>query len=508
MCAPFLRCSRARGCDQVHAEKNMTKAILKRLIPVIWLLSVTYESKAAPVLPVGRLEYDFIYDRIERIQTLEGGLFDYQIGPYVLEKDEFAIEPLFYLRPDQKQLNLFGAGGEDYLAARDNSANAFESFRGGLTAQPFDMIYVYGNFVLDERRASDPNYSGKKWRGLAGDVEQAFAYYHTDRFNLTLGRFASFWGPRNSLVLSSEVPLDGVGYSIKWGRLTLSYRIARLDGLNPDEDSAAQFENRFFAGHRLDIHLTNQMRLGFFETVVFGGPGRSIELYYLNPIIFFHGSQVNDGADDNTFVGLDFDYAPRNGLRFFGQLLIDDIQIEHKSQGDEEPNEIGFLLGTHLVNVFNSNDIKASYTRVTNRTYNQGNERNRYMHDGRLLSGALGNDYDQWSLQFLRWIGNDLNAGLNFAYTRQGEGRVTDPWTTPWLNVTGDYKEPFPTGNVEKTFHAGISFVGFFGQYLFAKIEGGLDEIKNLDHIAGDNRTRPFVNLKISAFFSGSVKVE
>ncbi|HEX2897052.1 MAG TPA: capsule assembly Wzi family protein [candidate division Zixibacteria bacterium] len=487
----------------------MTKTIFKRLIPVFWILSISLESKAVPVLPAGRLEYDFIYERIERLQTLESGLFDYQIGPYVLEKEEFGIEPLYYLKPEQtEQLNFFGVGGEEYLAARNNSAEAFESFRGGLAAQPFDRIYVYGNFVLDESRAADPNYSGKKWRGLAGDVEQALANYHTDRFNLTLGRFASFWGPRNSLVLGPHVPLDGVGYAVKWGKLTLSYRIARLDGLNPDEDSVAQFENRFFAGHRLDIHLTNRIRIGFFETVVFGGPGRSIELYYLNPIIFFHGSQVNDGADDNTFVGLDFDYVPRNGLRFFGQFLIDDIQIEHKTQGDQEPNEIGLLVGTHWVNAFKNTDAKVSYTRVTNRTYNQGNERNRYTHDGQLLSGALGNDYDQWSLQLLRWIGNDLNAGLNLAYTRQGEGRVTDPWTTPWLNVSGDYNEPFPTGTVEKTFRAAVSFGGFFGRYMFAKIEGGFDEIKNLEHTFGDNQTRPFVNLKISAFFSGSVNVE
>ena len=473
------------------------------------LLIFSPESYSAPVMPLGKLEFDFIYERIERWQTLNGGLFDYQIGPYALTNQEFEIAPLYYLnQKSPEKLNYFAIAGEDHRAVRQSSATSFESFRGGLTAQPFEKIYVYGNFVLDESRAANPGYTGKKWRGLAGDVEQAFAYYHIDRFNLTLGRFASFWGPHHSLVLSSDVALDGVGYSLNWGRLALSYRLARLDGLNPDQNSVAQFENRFFAGHRLDVHFNEHVRVGLFETVIFGGPGRQIELYYLNPIIFFHGSQINDGADDNTFVGLDFDYLPANGVRLYGQLLVDDVQIENKSQGDQEPNEIGLLLGTHWVEAFENTDFKASYTRVTNRTYNQGNSRNRYLHDGELLSAARGNDYDQWSLSVVHWFGKTMNAGVNFSFTRQGEGLVTDVWTTPWLNVTGDYREPFPTGTVEKTSRWGLSFKGFFGKYLYAEIESGLDKVNNFENAAGFNKTLPFLSVKLSTFFSGSVKVE
>ncbi len=472
-------------------------------------MTAVSEIQSTPVMPLGRLEYDFIYDRIERFQTLNGGLFDYQCGPYALSNQEIDIAPLYYLNQESSQrLNFFGIAGEDYRAARQSSATSFESFRGGLAAQPFEKVYVYGNFVLDESRAANPAYTGKKWRGLAGDVEQAFAYYHSDRFKLTLGRFSSFWGPRQSLVLSSNVALDGVSYSLSWGRLCLSYRLARLDGLNPDADSVTQFENRFFAGHRLDVHFNKYLRVGFFETVIFGGPGRQIELYYLNPIIFFHGSQLNDGADDNTFVGLDFDYLPVNGVRLYGQLLIDDIQIENKSQGDQEPNEIGVLLGTHWVEAFKNTDMKVAYTRVTNRTYNQGNPRNRYLHDGELLSAALGNDYDQWSLSVVRWLGNTMNAEVNFSFTRKGQGSVADNWTTPWLNGSGDYNEPFPTGTVQKTARVGLSFKGFFGKYLYAEIESGLDKVKNFENAAGLNKTLPFVNLKLSTFFSGSVKIE
>jgi hypothetical protein len=484
--------------------KTLNKSKLKRLLLIFIFLALSSNSLANSVLPLGRMEYEFLYDRIERLQAYGIDRFDYQIGPYTTDSKDFNFEPFLNLIDiPQNELFLFGFVGESFRAQRSVASESFESIRGGLAAQPFEKLYVYGNFVLDEKRADDPTYTGKKWRGLAGDVEQAFANYRTNSFDLTFGRFASFWGVRNSLVLSSNVAMDGVGYSIRWGKLSLSYRLARLDGLIPESDSVAQFENRFFAGHRLDIHFSRNLRIGFFESVVFGGPGRQVEFYYLNPVLFFHGSQLNEGANDNTFVGLDFDFIPREGVRLYGQLLIDDYQIDNKSQGDQEPNEIGLTFGAHLVKLIPQFDLKTSYTRVTNRTYNQGLERNRYLYDGQLLSAALGNDYDQFSVSLLHWLDNEnVAAGINFSYTRRGEGSVTDPWTTPWLAVSGDYTEPFPTGVVEKTNRISMTAKGFISDFLFIDFEAGMDEIANLDHIEGAGQTAPFVRLKVSTFLS------
>jgi hypothetical protein len=74
--------------------------------------------------------------------------------------------------------------------------------------------------------------------------------------------------------------------------------------------------------------------------------------------------------------------------------------------------------------------------------------------------------------------------------------------------VTGDYNEPFPTGIVEKTSRLSIELKGFIGKYLFADVETGIEDIRNFGHIQGVDRTTPFVNLRISTFFAGSVKVQ
>ncbi len=486
------------------------KQVLNKYILVRAMLAVLSSgATASPVIPVGKAEYDFVYDRLVRSETLSGDIYNYQLGPYDNNGGEFSFGPFGYLADaPSKKLTLFSFVGEDFYSARSQAPAGFESLRAGIVATPVERLFVYGNFVLDEQKAEDENYTGKKWRGLAGGVEQAFIHYHLKPIEITLGRFASFWGPRNSLVLSSGNALDGFGYSFHWGRLVLSYRLARLDGLSPEEDGVEQFENRFFAGHRLDIHFSRWLRMGFFETIIFGGPGRQIDLLYLNPIIFFHADQLNEGVDDNTLLGMDFVFRPRPGVKLYGQLLVDDFQIDNSSQGDQEPDQYGVILGSDLVDMMPGLDINLEYSRVTNWTFNQALDRNRYLFNGELIGGAPGNDYEMWRLGVRRWFGDETALASEFAYRRQGEGKPTAEWTAPWLETEGEYTEPFPTGIVETTRSASLRLQSFLFNHFFVDARAGVNWYDNYLHIEDDSRTEPFVNVRISTFFSAPVDVD
>ena len=462
----------------------------------------------AAVIPVGQWEYSFIWDRLERLETQSANRFDYQLGPYRIAPDAADISP-FDVQGElgSDQLNLFGFVGEKFTAEKEAPARGFESIRGGFTGAPHRHLFLYANFVLDEEKAEDEDYTGKKYRGLVGDIETAFIAYENGSFEAMLGRYASFWGPRNSLALSSGVAMDGFGYRWRWGRFTLSYRLARLDGLDPERYDVTQFENRYFAGHRLDCHLGRGLRLGIFETAVFGGPGRQIDLFYLNPLIFYHGAQLNEGTDDNTFVGFDFTFKPKKGIRLYGQMLIDDYQVDDHAQTDKEPSELGFIVGGHIVKLVASLDVKVEYSRVNNWTFNQILDRNRYLYSGQLIGGADGNDYDLLELSVLRWLNSAQCVSVNFAYRRQGEGEVMAEWTAPWLLATGEYDEPFPSGTVEKTASVWLNLKGIaFGRF-FVDLQAGLKDVGNSGHISGDNRQLPFFGLRLSSFFSALVDV-
>jgi hypothetical protein len=479
--------------------------ILKLIRPVTRLslcLSLSMSASAvASVLPVGQPEYDFLYERWLHQEALHPNSFDFQIGPYSIHQFNGPLGPFDpWLDGSNDKLHLFGFAAEDFRSARYSQATGYESLRAGVRGRPFERVGVYADFVLDEELAKDPFYSGKKWRGFAGDVDQAFASYEGNRFKMLVGRFGAFWGPQRSLIFSPQQKLDGLAYTVRWGRLAVSYRLGALDGLNPDEDPVAQFEPRYVAAHRFDWHFSNRLRAGLFETVVFGGPGRQIDLFYLNPLIFFHGSQLNEKLNDNTTVGFDFDTQPLSRLSLYGQLVLDDIQLDKKSQSDQEPDQYGLLFGGYLADLWTGTDIQFEYERVTNWTFNQMHERNRYLNDGHPIGSVLGNDYDFTSLKLIHWWRELLQSNFTFSYCRQGEGRVDAPWTQPWEESEGDYSEPFPTGVVEKTTTVALGLKGFLFNRAFVDLQAGVDWLRNRNHLAGDNPTLPFVKLCLSLF--------
>ncbi len=251
-----------------------------KAISIIVGLTLFVSMVTAGVMPVGQPEYDFLYEQQIRRETRLVDTFDIQIGPYAFERFGEDLHPLQYLNQTGfNQITLFAFAAEDLSSTKDERVSAYESLRAGLTGEPFKRLQVYADFVLDKKLARDPSYTGKKWRGFAGDVNQAFFAYSVDRFNLIVGRFGGFWGPRRSLLFSSDQKLDGLAYTVRWGRLALSYRLGALDGLNPDGDSVTQYEPRYIAAHRIDWHFSSRVRVGLFETMVFGGPGRQIDLY-------------------------------------------------------------------------------------------------------------------------------------------------------------------------------------------------------------------------------------
>jgi len=465
-----------------------------------WAVLLVSPVQAA-IFPAGQPEYDYLYDLALRSKTLTPDYSDYQVGPYSITEFGDDLNPFESWRdPNPRNVHTFLFAAEDFRAARQARPTGYESIRAGLIGKPLEKISVYFDFTLDEELAKDENYTGKKWRGFAGDVDQAFLSYTTDRVNLMAGRFGSFWGPRRSLLFSPEQKLDGFGYSVKWGRATVSYRLGALNGLNPDQHRVDQFEPRYVAAHRFDFHLSRRLRIGLFETVVFGGPGRQIDLFYLNPLIFFHGSQLNDNLDDNTMVGFDFDIVPVDRCRLYGQLLVDDIQLDNQNRGDKEPDQLGITAGGYLADLVPQLDLQIEYQRVSNWTFNQMHDRNRYLNDGRPIGAALGNDYDRGQLKLIRWWGGQLKSILNLSYYRQGEGRIDAEWTQPWVDAEGAYAEPFPTGTVQKTTTVSVGFNGFPTRFAFVDVETGVDWVKNLAHMSGDDRTLPFVRVYLSIF--------
>ncbi|MDD4050905.1 MAG: capsule assembly Wzi family protein [candidate division Zixibacteria bacterium] len=503
-------------------------SIIPALTALLLLLPLAAEADV--ICPAGYAPFSLPSDLMFRTMAERQDLSRYPtVGPFYLQqcKDVLGDDwPPSLGLIDAGQIDfahLFILGSVRYRAERNHSADDFPSLIGGMTFCPAKNFGAFALLNLDRARALDPAYTGKKYRGLAGEIALGAVFYRNGKIAVTLGRLRPVWGPRPvNLVLSATAdPLDLLSASYNTEHLAFHFLFARLDKSRPDSLDLIRFpdysfaDNRYLAAHRLDIKLHRRLRVGLTETIVFGGEGRSPELYYLNPLQIFHAAQVNEKVDDNTILGFDFTALPGWGTVLYGQCIIDDFQIDDNSQGDHEPNEWGIMAGLFKAGKIGSMlpDVRIEYVRLTNRTYHQFYPRNRYIFHDKPLGHPLGPDADSLALSARFWPNAALWTELELAYRRHGEGSLNNPWDEPWMAVAGDYHESFPTGTVEKTASIALRIGGFIPlaysrNHLFFTLDTGWSDITNHRNIAGRSTTTAWIDFSLTWMGSADIGVE
>ena len=502
----------------------------KSLIFLFYLLLIIYYLPAIAgqmeTVPVGDKSYNWIYDFIDKLY-LRGYLKELHIGtkPYYrgeiasallnlktkIEKEslklnpfekyvfielETEFEPEMRTLGDQKRLKW----GIDFLEnSRLNTSRKslfYESFLPYLQADVGDKFSLICRYSIDENLAKDSTYTGKVWKGFAGDAAQAYLSFKLPYFSLFLGRESLSWGQSHlyPLILSSfSPPVDMLKLEGKWGFLKATSFFAQLDPIKVTDSTGTSKIRRYMSAHRFSFKIKELLQVGFSETVIYGGKNRWFELYYLSPLLWFHGSQLNEGEDDNTFIGFDFNFTPLQKFSLYGELLIDDFQIEKKSDSDKEPNELGYSIGLKAGDLLglNGSEFDFEYLRVNNWTYNQRYPWNRYLFKNKTIGNPVGPDADNLFISLGGYLRKGLEARLSYELTHKGEGKITSLWNEPWLYVE-DYREKFPSGIVERTDNFQLSLNYHYKNLLRATLSGDLISISNAKNISGsdDKQTR------------------
>jgi hypothetical protein len=489
------------------------------MVGLILLLTLAVDTVKAGVMetvPVGDEVYAWIYEYLDELYA-RGFLTELHLGTkpyfrgkvartlmsirervhqeglrltwyedYVLEEleNEFSGEIIELTlnrdSPDDPKPSDTFLWGLDFQEGSNFKTSTKSAFRE--TFWPYAKVHIGSNFfacaryMIDENLAKDPDYEGKVWNGFAGDAVQAYLAFNLPYFKVLLGREGIAWGQRSTgeLILSSNShPLDMARIQGGWGIFEATAFFAFLSALDSQNSSGeAVHINRYLSGHRISLNLFSKVQMGFSETIVYGGENRQVEPYYLNPLLWYHASQLNENEDDNTFFALDFNLRPKKDLVVYGEFLIDDLQIEKKSQADYEPNELGYAAGFSILDAFGllGSELNLEYIRINNWTYNQQEERNRYLHRNRLLGNPLGPDTDNLRFSLSHWLKRGLKSQVTYQRRRCGEGSVDSPWSAPWMLTQGKYQQEFPSGVVEEMNNLGISLQYNYGSILRLKL--------------------------------------
>lgn len=109
---------------------------------------------------------------------------------------------------------------------------------------------------------------------------------------------------------------------------------------------------KYGAFHMLSYKPIPKLELGLYEGIIFHR-NNGFELNYLNPMIFYHTVEHAIGSPDNVFLGLQAKYNVNEFTQFYGQFLLDDMQVGQFVKGSGWwGNKYGIQIGSKFVNIF------------------------------------------------------------------------------------------------------------------------------------------------------------
>jgi len=356
---------------------------------------------------------------------------------------------------------------------------------GGLDVQfQLGRVVAVTHSYFDTRLKYDPDWFGRKSRFIAGRTAESYLSAQWPVGEVFFGRMDRNWGPSSvqGLLLSDNpYGLDHVALALGTARFQLQALATQLDDRI---DSTGAAVHRYMVQHRVWVRPDQRWTLALWEGSVLSGRDREFEPWYLNIMNLGLLEQFNTHTNVNTFVGIDLER--RGTPTLFGQLMVDELEIDRKSPADQKPSSYGLTVGAKGGLWASSLAWSVFYTRVTNLTYrNEDNLQVPLYHS--LGTGRDFADYDQATLRVGFLPLPNLLVQPEATLLRQGQGDPRQPH--PQLPAYPTTPTIFQ-GVVERTLRLAVSGNYAPHERFGLTFDAGVHHITNFQHVSGDTQTR------------------
>jgi hypothetical protein len=156
--------------------------------------------------------------------------------------------------------------------------------------------------------------------------------------------------------------------------------------------------------HYLDFAISKNINFGVFESILWQSKSEEVnkgfEFAYLNPIIFYRPVEFSKhSSKGNALMGANFN-ATFYKNSFYGQVILDDMNISRQSDNDEGnyeegffQNKFGFQLGAKTK--YKGVSILSEYNQVQPYTYGHRTILQNYSHMNQALAHPLGANFKE-----------------------------------------------------------------------------------------------------------------
>jgi len=236
-----------------------------------------------------------------------------------------------------------------------------------------------------------------------------------EKFQIEAGKDVNIWGHgyRGQLILSSKPPsYPQIKLKAKltdW--LNFTYIHAWLFSNIIDSMSSYYtypslgntgyrtiYRDKYLASHIIEATIIPGLDISLGESIIYSD--KTPQLVYLIPIMFFRAADHYNRGQDNSQFFMDVKANLIKNVGFYGTLFIDEITFENIFDRDRSRNQLGFQIGTLLVNPLIDNlNLRAEYTRILPWVYSNYIPADTYENNGYTLGHWIGQNADDIYLE-------------------------------------------------------------------------------------------------------------
>jgi hypothetical protein len=404
------------------------------------------------------------------------------------------------LVPDAADLTLAAGADAGVRAATHARRTAFDLRPAG----PGDVVPV-GGFTLGLQFGhalvlmhpvwlgnlyDDPDIGATK-QPVRGRFAEAYVAYRSRLFDMDFGNVSRNWGPPMfpGLLFSNWTPsIDHLYLRFGPPAVSLVMVVAQLDRM---ANQNGDLSNRYFYAGRLQVRPAHWIDLAAWQGTIASGPGRNIDLWFLNP--FKTTFQSRDEHQQAANVWLGGDGEMRLGrFTLDGSLTVDDWQI-FRSGGSTDKEPPSYAGSASVATYAGPVGLRLGYTRVTNLMYRTPDPSESPITGVNLGRSRFGtglarnySDYDQATFLATFTPLSGVLLQPEITWLRQGEGDFRLPFPTVAEYPT---TPTFLTGIVERTWRMALRGSVHLPFDLTAEGDAGVHFVTNAQHVQGATAT-------------------
>ena len=324
----------------------------------------------------------------------------------------------------EKVINVFGFGISSFIN-NENWKLTFDYLQIGLLGNVNQDIY---NFSPQQSYAYIDQ--SKDAKGFWTEHINTKLSYNFNNFIIELGKFNRHWGNGvRSLYISDKAPsYPQIGFKYKLNqKLSYLYLHGFLNSNIPDSSRSSYYKNNFsqrsisiprsIAAHRIEWKPNDKFIFSFNESVIYAT--RSIDIYYLIPILPFYPIENYIGDTDNIQMGVDILFRINELQKTYVSFFMDEFTPEWIFKSKNH-NWFGWQFGYNIKDaILKNSEFQIEYNWTDQRIYMHKYDINDFYNHQHPLGFWAGPHAKELLFNYITYFGDRI-LKFHFSKTKRG----------------------------------------------------------------------------------------